>query len=109
VNQTNFDNLPRVTSLKLELTKDLVLKSILKHLLKSIEVHYLRLQREEVEGVNEEYLSNLLFVDEVRRYKTKQGEITAKIVNVLSNGQLEIETREGQLLNFDIKEIEFVF
>ena len=36
-------------------------------------------------------------------------EIIGKIVNVLSNGKVEIETKEGQLSNFDIKELEFVF
>ena len=45
----------------------------------------------------------------MRRYKTSQGDITGKIVNVLSNGKVEIETKEGQLFNFDIKELAFEF
>ena len=109
VNQTNFQNLPRVTSLILELKKELELRSVLEGLLKSIEICYLRFQREGVSEIHEEYLTNLLFIDEMRRYKTSQGEITGKIVNVFSNGQLEIEAKEGQLFNFDIKELEFVF
>jgi BirA family transcriptional regulator, biotin operon repressor / biotin---[acetyl-CoA-carboxylase] ligase len=109
VNQSNFQNLPRVTSLILELKKELVLRSVLDDLLKSIEVCYLRFQREGVSMIHEEYLTNLLFVDEMRRYKTLKGQITGKIVNVLSNGKLEIETKDGQLFNFDIKELEFVF
>jgi len=109
VNQTNFQNLPRVTSLFLVSKKELDLKSVLNELLKSIEIFYLRFQREGVSAIHEEYLANLLFVDEMRRYKTSQGDITGKIVNVLSSGQLEIKTKEGQLFNFDIKELEFVF
>jgi biotin-(acetyl-CoA carboxylase) ligase len=69
----------------------------------------LRFQREGVSTIDEEYLANLLFIEEIRRYKTSQGEITGKIVSVLSNGQVEIETKEGQLFNFDIKELTFVF
>ncbi len=109
VNQTNFQNLPRVTSLILELKKELELNSVLEGLLESIEICYLRFQREGVSAIHEEYLTNLLFIDEMRRYKTSQGEIIGKIVNVLSNGKLEIETKEGQLFNFDIKELAFVF
>ena len=109
VNQTNFQNLPQVTSLILELKKELELKLVLEGLLKSIEICYLRFQREGVSAIHQEYLINLLFIDEMRRYKTSQGEIRGKIANVLSNGQVEIETEDGQLLNFDIKELEFVF
>jgi BirA family transcriptional regulator, biotin operon repressor / biotin---[acetyl-CoA-carboxylase] ligase len=109
VNQSNFQNLPRVTSLILELKKELELRSVLDDLLKSIEICYLRLQREGVSMIHEEYLVNLLFIDEMRRYKTSQGEIIGKIVNVLSNGKVEIETKEGQLFNFDIKELAFEF
>jgi BirA family biotin operon repressor/biotin-[acetyl-CoA-carboxylase] ligase len=109
VNQSNFQNLPRVTSLILELKKELGLRLVLNDLLKSIEICYLRFQREGVSTIDEEYLANLLFIEEIRRYKTSQGEITGKIVSVLSNGQVEIETKEGQLFNFDIKELTFVF
>ena len=109
VNQTNFQNLPRVTSLILELKKELELRSVLEVLLKSIEIFYLRFQREGISEINEEYLTNLLFIDEMRRYKTSQGKIIGKIVNVLSNGKVEIETKEGQLFNFDIKELAFEF
>ena len=109
VNQTNFQNLPRVTSLFLESKNELDLKSVLNGLLKSIEIFYLRFQREGVSAIHKEYLTNLLFIDEMRRYKTSQGDITGKIVNVLSSGQLEIKTKEGQLFNFDIKQLEFVF
>ena len=109
VNQTNFQNLPRVSSLKLEIKKEFELKSVLNSLLKSIEVCYLRFQREGISKMHEEYIANLLFLDETRKYKTGKKEITGKIVNVLSNGQLEIETRDKQLSHFDIKELEFVF
>ena len=109
VNQSNFQNLPRVTSLILELQIELELRPVLDDLLKSIEICYLRFQREGVSMIHEEYLANLLFIDEMRRYKTLKEQITGKIVNVLSNGKLELETKEGQLLHFDIKELEFVF
>jgi hypothetical protein len=45
----------------------------------------------------------------MRRYKTLHGDITGEIVNVLSSGQIEIKTKEGQLFNFDIKQLEFLF
>ena len=109
VNQSNFQNLPRVTSLILKLKKELELRLVLEGLLKSIETFYLRFKREGISAIHEEYLANLLFIDEMRRYKTSKGEIKAKIVNVISNGQVEIETKEGQLFNFDIKELTFVF
>ena len=109
VNQTNFQNLPRVTSVFLESKKELELKSVLNGLLKSIEIFYLRFQREGISKIHQEYLTNLLFIDEMRSYNSSQGNITGKIVNVLSNGHLEIKTKEGQLFNFDIKQLEFVF
>ena len=109
VNLTNFQNLPRVTSLCLESKKELDLKSVLNGLLKSIEISYLRFQREGISAIHEEYLDNLLFVGEMRRYKTLHGDITGKIVNVLSSGQIEIKPKEGQLFNFDIKELEYEF
>ena len=52
VNQTNFQNLPRVTSLFLESKKELDLKSVLTELLKSIEIFYLRFQREGVSTIH---------------------------------------------------------
>ena len=109
VNQSNFQNLPRVTSLLLELKKELELRSVLDGLLKSIEICYLQFQQDGATAIHEEYLSNLLFIGEMRRYKTFEGEMIGKISNVLSNGQVEIETEDGQLFNFDIKELEFVF
>ena len=108
VNQIDFYALSNVTSLKLELKQELNLKTELHNILKYIEIEYLRLQKNEGDALNKEYLENLLFIGETKTYKTFDGNITGKITAVLPNGRLVIETVDGQSKNYDIKEIEFL-
>ena len=59
--------------------------------------------------IDEMYLNHLLRFQEWSKYKPLSGEVfDGKITGVSNNGLLSIEDRNGQVNNYDLKEINFV-
>ena len=108
VNQNNFTNLPNAISLKQVLGEDYSMENIFKQLCQTLENRYLELRSGNFNSMKQMYLSNLYWYNSQHFFKTKIELIEGKIINVLRNGYLQIQLINGQLCEFDIKDIEFV-
>ncbi len=110
VNQEDFGELSeKATSLKLLSDKGFDKATVLKRLLKHIEVQYLQLKQGKETVIHENYLKHLLLFGENSKFKDLKNdqELKGKIVDVLSNGHLVIETAKKVRKEFDMKEIGF--
>jgi len=108
VNQDEFDDLPKAISLKQIVGIEFPLAKVLERLCETMEARYLQLRASKYESLKSEYLSKLYWFNETHFFKIKNELIQAKIVDVLRNGRLLVKLTNGKLLDFDIKEIEFV-
>lgn len=61
-----------------------------------------------VDSLNEFYLANLYRFNEISDYKSKGKEFKGKIIGIGEYGKLQIENREGEVIEFDFKEVEFL-
>ncbi|MGB4398231.1 MAG: biotin--[acetyl-CoA-carboxylase] ligase [Daejeonella sp.] len=108
VNQTEFPaSLKKVTSLKQGLQMDYDLTDLLGEICSAIEARYLQLRAGHFERITRDYMDNLYLLNEWALFKSGLGILSGKIIGVKSNGQLEMETRDGIFL-FNNKEVEFI-
>ena len=107
VNQVHFESLAHATSLKQIFGLEFPLEQVMEHVCECIEIRYLQLRSGKFNALKKEYLSNLYGYDIFRLYKFKKKLLNGKIVDVLRNGHLQIELLDGEICDFDIKEIEF--
>lgn len=108
VNQVSFGNLTTATSLKLLTQQDYSLNSVLDNLLSHIEAVYLRAKSKNSFEIEKEYLQNLLYHDEFKRYNLEDSTITGKITGVMPEGKLKMELQNGEVQLYSFKEIEFI-
>lgn len=108
VNQLHFESdAPNPISMKQISAKDYDLEEILFNLLSFIEYYYLVLKSNKYEYLKERYLSKLLFYGQYHPYKTTNGILNAKIIDIGPYGKLCLESDSG-INYYDIKEIEFI-
>ena len=58
--------------------------------------------------IHEKYLSNLYLLNKVSSFSDKEGEFTGEIINVLESGQLVLRKENGNEIEYNLKEIEFL-
>jgi BirA family transcriptional regulator, biotin operon repressor / biotin---[acetyl-CoA-carboxylase] ligase len=108
INQTKFNN-ERATSLR-KITQNLLkydLSELLKKLLESIEINYLKIKNNNYESLKIRYLTNLYRFEEYHYFRRSGQQFTGKIIGINETGKLGIET-DGNVIYFDFKEVEFV-
>ncbi len=109
INQTDFPpEIPNPVSLKNLIGVDFDVEEELTHVCKEIESSLLELKPENYNKIREEYLSRLFQKGKECRYKTKEGQIIAKIVDVKNDGALILKNDGGDFLSFYFKEIEYI-
>ncbi len=107
INQVFFEN-SQATSLKLLTQKDYSIKTILEELLQAFEKYYFELKWGNSAVVEEGYLEDLMNYKVEKPYKVKGEMIRGIIQEVRNNGTLVLDS-EGRLLEFQFKEIAYVF
>jgi BirA family transcriptional regulator, biotin operon repressor / biotin---[acetyl-CoA-carboxylase] ligase len=109
INQEVFrSDAPNPVSLKNITGKDHDLQECLAILCSSLDSRYAQLKNSEERMLNENYLSALLRMNETALYIHKGQMITAKITGLDVQGKLLLEKNDGQMIDCDFKEIEFV-
>jgi BirA family biotin operon repressor/biotin-[acetyl-CoA-carboxylase] ligase len=110
INQAEFSNqLPNPVSLKLLLKSETELRSALIKLCKLVESRYNQLRNKDFDDLHKDYCYTLLGFDSWRKYSIGDHEIEGKITGVTETGRLLVQTRIGEILVFDHKEIEYLF
>ena len=100
--------MPNAVSLKQIIGVEFPVGKVLERLCELLEARYLQLRSGKFTQMKSDYISHLYWFDELHDFKTKTKKIQGRIVDVLRNGQLQIEQINGEINDFDIKEIEFV-
>ncbi len=110
INQTNFNaSLNRATSLGQITQKKHDLTDIIQSLCCHLDQQYLRLRHKDYYGLKKDFLKVLYRKDIFHSYKTKNGIIYVKIVDVSENGELIVEDTQQQQSQYRFKEIEMLF
>ena len=104
VGQSNFDSI-QATSVNV-LGGNLSLQAVLAHLLKKLEINYLKLNQEQ-KTFQSEYESVLLGKDEELFFSDEAGEFKGVIQGIETDGRLIIRTSQG-LRYFYHKEVKFL-
>jgi len=108
INQDKFpDNLPNPTSVSLETGCQFDMTKVLDQMKDLIELHYEWLYTKEFEKIDHEYHKILYGKDTFRKFREKERDFTAKIIGTEPTGEIILETREGEILKFGFKEIEY--
>ena len=108
VNQMDFEELPHAISLKQIVGVDFPVEKVMERLCETLEARYLQLRAGKFEALKKAYLSNLYWFNEIHFYKSENVLLQGKIIDVLRSGCLQIELIDGEIRDFDIKEIQFV-
>ncbi len=109
VNQTKFsEKAGTPTSLSLITTMQYNVETELDTLATSIVNALDSLQINNGKDCQSQYLKHLLFLNEEREYTVNTKKITGKIIGVNPFGQLQIQDKNGAILEFGFKEIGYI-
>ena len=109
INQTKFpESLPNPTSLALETGQIFHLEECLNLLCSLVEKHYTTLMAKNFTIIDYNYINHLYQLNEIKRYKTPEGIINAKITEVRKAGEIILKNTDGEELSYGFKEIEYL-
>jgi len=108
VNQTDFSQLPKATSLQKITDKIYDIKEIMTDLMSLFYEQYSVLESKNFEQIHEKYLQNLFKKDQISQFRLNGKIINGVIKNVNDAGNLMIEIN-SVLKEFKHKEIELIF
>lgn len=109
VNQTNFNDLPSVTSLKLITGEVTETGKVMNSILKYLEKWYLKLRSEKFDEIDLQYLEKLFGLNVYSDFETEKGPLKARLKGVNELGQLILEDSGGSVYTFNVKEVKMLF
>ncbi len=108
VNEKIFPStIPNPISMSQIVGNDLDCEQILNELLIHLQSNFSQLKRN-IKALDQKYLQNLLYFQQMADYYHDGKVIKAKIENVTSYGHLLLKTQENKLISCDLKEVEFI-
>ena len=108
VNQSHFDDLSNAISLKQIIGLEFPVEKVMEHICESLEARYLMLRSGHFKDLKKAYMSNLYGLNQLQSFMVDNQKLNGKIINVLRNGFLQIELIDGEIHDYDIKEIKFL-
>ncbi len=109
VNQTDFpDNIPNPVSVKMITGIDTDRDKLRQQLLAALDKRYKQLLYGDRENLRDEYISRLYRVGEWHNFKSGNDTFSGKIAGVTGSGKLRIEKRNGNILDFAFREIDYL-
>ncbi|WP_047419339.1 biotin--[acetyl-CoA-carboxylase] ligase [Cellulophaga sp. Hel_I_12] len=111
VNQTQFNSLPKVSSLHLLKGKAFDLDEILIAIAKNLEQLFTRLKNGQKESLKEAYLNVLFKKDKPSTFgKVATNQLFVGIIRSVSeDGKLEVEVEDQLIEDYDLKEIRLMY
>ena len=110
VNQTVFQqDIPNPGSLKLSAGRSFDLEEVLEALLQNLNDQYERIRLGNLNACSANYRQALFGFERWLQFRYGDRGLTARIYGVTESGQLLLETRDGEQLACDMKEIQYVF
>lgn len=108
VNQLQFDDLSNAISLKQIIGLEFPVEKVMDHICDSLEARYLMLRSGHFKDLKNAYMSNLYGLNQLQSFMVDNKKLNGKIIDVLRNGFLQIELMDGNIRDYDIKEIKFL-
>jgi BirA family biotin operon repressor/biotin-[acetyl-CoA-carboxylase] ligase len=110
VNQTEFDDLPNATSLRLVAGKVFDLDEVLQETLKQMQLYFHFLESGQRKQLKYEYEKHLFRKDKPSTFKDLKGNLFAGIIlGISESGSLRIQIEDGVVKEFDLKEITLLY
>jgi BirA family transcriptional regulator, biotin operon repressor / biotin---[acetyl-CoA-carboxylase] ligase len=110
VNQTDFEGLPKASSLKLLSGKTFNLDEVLHVLIKYLKYYFMLLRKEEFDFLYKEYESFLFRKDKPSTFVDAEGLLFSGIIkNVSIKGSLLVLLEDNIVKEFDLKEITLLY
>ena len=108
INQVQFpDYLPQAISLRQILHRDYDLRALLSDICNYIEAGYLKLKTGRAADINEDYLSSLYGLNELRQFSSNGEEFEGIITGVTAQGLLKILSQNIEK-QYNLKEVQFI-
>lgn len=110
VNQTVFhSNAPNPVSLRTLTNQHFDCEKILTEVLSGINEYYGMLRHGKEEKIDQEFISFLYRLNEKHNFRSEDEVFEGEIIGVNKIGQLLIRRHDGKILDFNFKEVEFLF
>ncbi|HEX4888696.1 MAG TPA: biotin--[acetyl-CoA-carboxylase] ligase [Luteibaculaceae bacterium] len=109
INQMDFDASLSATSLSLLTGQRWDMEVVLEALLQSLNARYIWVLQRKWKEIDQGYLSRLLDWKGVRRFESRDGVFQAKVLGVNKNGLLQLEQAGGEIREYDLKEVKWLF
>ncbi|MCF7567220.1 biotin--[acetyl-CoA-carboxylase] ligase [Sabulilitoribacter arenilitoris] len=110
VNQTEFNNLPKASSLKNITGVHYNLDEILQNIIKYTKAYSECLQQGEYEAVKNEYEANLFRKNKPSTFKNTEGELFSGFIKgVTKYGKLMVTLEDEVVKKFDLKEVTLMY
>jgi len=110
VNNLDFPNLPRATSMTLVSKKTYDTMVVLKNVTESISSELDRLLTGNYEALKKEYEQHLFRINTLSEFKNDQDELwKGSIKGVSDQGKLQVVMEDGSLQSFEMKQLQLVY
>lgn len=110
VNQLNFNNLPKASSLKNCTGKEYDIESLMKQILMNLKKYFNDIQCINFEDVYLEYEKYLFQLNKVSAFRAgNRNSFSGIIRKVRSSGELVVEIEDGTFKVFSLKEVEMLY
>ncbi|GAA4293167.1 biotin--[acetyl-CoA-carboxylase] ligase [Aestuariibaculum suncheonense] len=110
VNQTQFDNLPKASSLKLISGKDFDLDEIAHRIIEQLQVYFEILKRVDLQVLKTEYENYLFRKNKPSTFKDAEGSVFLGIIKSVSDtGMLQVLLEDDVVKEFDLKTITLLY
>lgn len=106
VNQTSFNGLSNVSSLKLLTGKHFNLEELLQKIMEKVKFHFQLLENEELKKL---YENRLFQKDELSNFETEDNRFSGYIKGIDQTGRLIVKLDNGQLKAFVFKEVKLIY
>ncbi len=109
INQINFAPELNATSLKQLTNKEFDLNMVLQQLCKRLEVNYLKLRNGKFTEIDANYLQKLFAINTWRTFEIEKELKLLQLKTVTEEGFLKLENKQGEVFNYELKEVKWVW
>ena len=110
INQTNFDNLPRASSMKLVSQRNFDVEEVLVTIVSELKLYFKWLETKQFSKIQSAYENVLFRINKPSTFKTEEGLTFIGIIKGVTNyGKLKILIEDGVIKTYNIKEISMLY
>ena len=110
INQTNFDDLPKASSLRVISGTVYDLDEVLHEILNQLKVYLKILENGQLDAIKADYESKLFRIGKPSTFKNSSGDLfSGLILGISKDGNLRVQIEDAIIKEFDLKEITMLY